>query len=144
MNATNNSTKSMKMVITTDKTLIPVFIAAPKLTVMKTIQVNPKTIACPAKMFANKRIIKAKGFVNMPTTSIAGIIGTGTFNHTGTSGQKISFQYSFVPKLLTTIKVQTAKTQVMAMFPVTLAPPGNIGIIPNKLLKKIKKKTVSR
>ena len=39
------------------------------------------TTTCPADMFANKRIINAKGFVNIPSTSIGAktiFIGTGT------------------------------------------------------------------
>ena len=39
-----------------------------------------------------RRIIKANGFVKIPKNSMKGIIGTGTFSHQGTSGQKISFQ----------------------------------------------------
>ena len=45
---------------------------------------------------------------------------------------------------LTAIKVQTANTNVIAMLPVTLAPPGKIGIIPIRLLIRIQKKTVCR
>ena len=73
-----------------------------------------------------------------------GIMGTGTFNHQGTSGQKMSFQYVLVPKILTARNVQTARTIVMAMFPVTFAPPGKIGIYPMRLFMKIKKNAVSR
>ena len=42
------------------------------------------------------------------------------------------------------MNVQTANTNVTAMFPVTLAPPGKIGITPNKLLIRIKKKTACK
>ena len=124
--------------------LIPAFKAGPKLTVRNIIQVNPNIMEWPAKIFANKRIIKAKGFVNIPTNSIAGIIGMGAFSHKGTSGQKISFQYAFVPNILTIRNVQIANTQVTAILPVTLAPPGKMGIIPDRLFIKIKKKTVRR
>ena len=75
---------------------------------------------------------------------MAGMMGIGTFNHIGTSGQKISLKYSFVPVIFTMRKVQTANTKVMAILPVTLAPPGNNGISPNRLLVKIKKNTVRR
>ena len=37
-------------------------------------------------------IIKAKGFVKIPTNSMTGIMGMGAFSHVGTSGQKMSFQ----------------------------------------------------
>jgi len=79
-----------------------------------------------------------------PITSMAGIIGIGTFSHNGTSGQKISLKYSFVPVIFTMRNVQTANTKVIAMLPVTLAPPGKSGINPNRLLMKMKKNTVSR
>ena len=42
------------------------------------------------------------------------------------------------------LNVNSAKTPVTAMFPVTFAPPGKIGIRPNRLLIKIKKNTVKR
>ena len=89
-------------------------------------------------------IINAKGFVNIPKNSTAGMIGTGTFNHAGTSGQNISFQYSLVPNTLTITNVNNARTHVTAILPVTLAPPGNTGINPSRLLKMIKKKAVSK
>ena len=63
---------------------------------------------------------------------------TGVFRKTGTSGQKISFQYSLLPKKLVATNVSIASTNVTAILPVTLAPPGNSGISPNRLLKKIK------
>src|ERR1035437_2511731 len=97
MNATSTSTKLINTLNTTETTVILVFIAGPKLTVTNTRHVRPNTIECPASILAKRRIIKAKGFVNTPTSSIAGIKGIGTFNQTGTSGQNISFQYSFVP-----------------------------------------------
>ena len=73
-----------------------------------------------------------------------GIKGTGTFNQVGTSGQKISFQYSFVPVMFVTRKVQTPKNVVQAILPVRLPPPGGNGIIPMILATNIKKKQVSR
>ena len=51
-------------------------------------------------ILANKRIIKAKGFVKIPNNSTTGINGTGHFNHVGTSGQRISFQYALLPHTL--------------------------------------------
>lgn len=124
--------------------LIDVLITAPILAVTKMMLANAKMMECPAIMLANKRIIKANGLVNMPNNSMAGIKGTGHFNQVGTSGQRISFQYSLVPKTLTAMNVQSAKTNVMAILPVTLAPPGNTGINPMILLTKIKKNAVSR
>ena len=50
----------------------------------KITQVKLRITACPAIMFANKRIIKANGLVNTPNNSIAGIKGTGTFRNVGT------------------------------------------------------------
>ena len=41
-------------------------------------------------------------------------------------------------------KVHNASTIVTAMFPVTFAPPGKNGTMPSRLLRKMKKKTVSR
>ena len=40
--------------------------------------------------------------------------------------------------------VHSAKTNVIVILPVTLAPPGNTGMIPIKLLIKMKKNTVNR
>lgn len=48
---------------------------------MKMIDINDRMIICPAVMFANKRIIKAKGLDIAPTNSIGAkriLIGTGT------------------------------------------------------------------
>ena len=42
------------------------------------------------------------------------------------------------------IKTIAAKTIGTAIFPVKFAPPGKNGTKPNKLFKKIKKKTVSK
>ena len=142
--ATSNSRQSMKIIITTDTPLSPAPITAPNLQEINITQVSDKTMAWPAKILANKRTIKAKGFVNMPNNSITGIIGTGHLSHVGTLGQKISSQYSLLPNKLMAKKVNMAKTNVMAILPVRLAPPGNIGTSPNKLLRKIKKNAVSK
>ena len=58
----------------------------------KMIQVSDSAMACPAIILAKRRIIKAKGLVNIPKNSITGMIGIGAFSHVGTCGQKISFQ----------------------------------------------------
>jgi hypothetical protein len=71
-------------------------------------------------------------------------MGTGTFSHVGTSGQRISFQYVLVPEKVMTKKVQNAKNSVTAMFPVMFAPPGKKGINPIKLVIKMKKNIVSK
>ena len=124
--------------------LMDVLMAAPILAVTKMILVSAKMMECPAKMLANKRIIKANGLVKIPNNSMAGINGIGHFRKTGTSGQRISFQYSLVPNTFTAMNVQSANTRVMAILPVTLPPPGNTGIKPMMLLMKIKKKAVSK
>lgn len=61
-----------------------------------------------------------------------------------TVGQRISFQYSLLPKRLTMSIVQIARKNVMLILPVILAPPGKIGISPKRFVMKIKKKAVSR
>ena len=48
-------------------------------------------IACPANILAKSRTIKARGFVNIPKSSIIGINGIGNFIQVGTSGQNIFF-----------------------------------------------------
>ena len=64
----------------------------PMLAEIKIRQVSTSIAMCPASILAKRRIIKANGFVKIPKNSMKGIIGTGTFSHQGTSGQKISFQ----------------------------------------------------
>lgn len=59
---------------------------------IKIRQVSTSIAMRPASILAKRRIIKANGFVKIPKNSMKGIIGTGTFSHQGTSGQKISFQ----------------------------------------------------
>ena len=128
----------------TDIADIEAFNAGPNDAVIKTIQVNASMTECPAIILANRRTVKAKGFVKIPNSSIKGIIGIGTFSHNGTSGHNISFQYSLFPQMFTARNVIHANTNVMAMFPVTFPPPGKIGINPIKLLIKIKKKAVNK
>ena len=132
------------MLNNTDTILMDVLMAAPILAVTKIILVSAKMMECPAKILANKRIIKANGLVKIPNNSMAGIKGIGHFKNIGTSGQRISFQYSFVPNTLTATKVHKASTIVIAMLPVTLPPPGKTGINPMILLTKMKKKAVSK
>ena len=89
-------------------------------------------------MLAKSRMIKAIGLVNMPRNSTTTKIG---FTKPGAGGLKICFQkWPFVLKMITKNEI-TPNTTVKAMLPVTLAEPG---IKPNKLLIRIKKKTVSR
>ena len=118
--------------------------AKPNWQVMNITHVSDRIMAWPPIMLANKRTIRANGFVNMPNSSMTGIMGIGTFSHVGTSGQNISFQYSLEPKIFTISRVQTARKNVIVMLPVTLAPPGKMGSRPKRLVMKIKKKAVSR
>jgi hypothetical protein len=113
-------------------------------TVRKIREVKASIMQCPAKIFAKRRMVRAIGLVRIPKNSITGIIGSGALRNKGTSGHRISFQYALFPKTFTAMKVQSAKTSVTAIFPVRLAPSGKIGISPRTLLKKIKKKAVSR
>ena len=57
--------------------------------VAKITPINANTTMCPAVIFANKRMIRAKGFVNVPMISTGIIIG---YNAIGTGGSKICFQ----------------------------------------------------
>ena len=107
----------------TETIVIPKFTNNPIDTVIKIRQVRARMIVCPAMILANRRIIKANGLVNTPKNSTKGMIGNGSFREIGALGQK---------------------TAVTAMLPVMLAPPGKTGMIPIRLLIRIKKKTVSR
>ena len=128
----------------TETTVINELTMTPIETVMKIRQVKAKIIVCPAMMLANKRIINANGLVKTPKNSTNGMMGNGNFKNIGTLGQKMSTQYAFVAKRLTAMNVHAANTNVMAMLPVTFAPPGKIGMTPIKLLIRIKKNTVSK
>lgn len=75
--ATNNFNIKIKIDIGIDS---PLHAALPN---VKIIPVNDNIIMCPAVMFANKRIIKAKGFVKIPIISTGIIIGN---NQAGTPG----------------------------------------------------------
>ena len=50
---------------------------------MNIIDISARIIIWPAVKFANKRIIKAKGFVKIPTNSIGIIIGNKTHGTPG-------------------------------------------------------------
>ena len=132
------------MLIATLTTIIDEPAAALTPNIMKIMHVSDIAMACPAIMLAKSRIISANGFVKILKNSMNGINGTGNFNHIGTSGQKISFQYAFVPVTFVITNVQMAKKNVQAIFPVRLPPPGGKGITPIILAMKIKKKHVSK
>ena len=57
---------------------------------MKIIEISDNTMMCPAVMFANKRIIKAKGLVKIPTNSIGIIMGNKAHGTPGVA--KMCFQ----------------------------------------------------
>ena len=59
---------------------------------MKIRAMSTMMMMWPAKMLANKRIIKAKGLVRVEMSSMIGIKGMGNFRNIGTSGQRMSFQ----------------------------------------------------
>ena len=118
--------------------VITMFIVVPILTDINTKQVRAKITVWPAKMLANRRTVSAKGFEMTPKSSITGIRGIGNFIHTGTSGHKISFQYSLLPKTFTANIVAKAITRVTAILPVVFAPPGKAGTKPIRLFTKMK------
>ncbi len=90
-------------------------------------------------MFANKRTINEKGFMKIPTISTGVKI---TNIHFGTPGiAKMCVQYVDRPLKLVTKKAIIAKTNVTAILPVKLAPPGTK---PNMLLNQMKKNTVNK
>ena len=107
---------------------------------IKIKEIKLKIIMCPATMFANKRTISAKGFVNTPKSSTGNMMKIRT--NKGTPGnQKICPQKCLLVLKIITTKETTPNTTVNAIFPVTLADPG---INPNKLLIRMKKKTVNK
>ncbi len=82
--ATRTSNKEINKAIGTDNPAQPVDLFK------NIIENKAKMIMCPAVIFANKRIINAKGLVKIPTISIGIIIGS---NASGTPGvAKICFQ----------------------------------------------------
>ena len=92
MKQTKHSRHIMKMLMMTLSADIENCTATDWAATRKMIHVMATAMACPAIMLAKSRIIRAKGFVKIPTNSITGMMGIGAFNHVGTSGQKISFQ----------------------------------------------------
>ena len=144
MKATKSSRQFMNTIITKLTIVSGVPITAPSWHVMNMTQVSDNMIACPPIIFANRRTIRANGLVNIPKSSITGIIGTGHFNQVGTGGHRISIQYSLLPNTLTNNKVNIANTNVMFIFPVMFAPPGKIGRSPNRFVMKMKKNAVSK
>ena len=145
MKHTKHSSNDINTTNNTDNIDTPTPVPAPNAVVNINIKpINDNTVTCPANILAKRRIHKANGFIKAPKTSMNGMSGIGHFNQVGTSGHNISFQYSFVPKMLVKRKVIKAKTNVIAILPVKLAPPGNIGIIPNTLLRNIKKNAVNK
>ena len=144
MYATRSSSAYMKMLKRTEMKVIELPRAAPALNPMKIKMVRTSIAICPPSIFAKSLIIKAIGFVKIPISSIRGMSGTGALSQVGTSGQRISFQYSLDPNTFTAMKVQRARNMVMDIFAVTPTPPGNIGRRLIRLQVKIKKKAVRR
>lgn len=142
--ATMHSKQFMNTSITPLSTVIQEPMAMLTCIVMNMMDTKAKIMACPAIMFAKRRIINANGLVSTPNNSITGIMGTGAFKNIGTSGQNISFQYSLFPNRLMASIVHRARNNVIFMLPVTLAPPGKMGISPKTFVVKIKKNTVRR
>ena len=105
--------------------------------------VKHNMMMCPAVMFANKRIISAKGLEITPISSIGANknrIGIGT-----PGIQNICCQYALLADMFVINIVKTESTKVTAIFPVTFAPPpGGIGSKPKRLFIHIKKNTVKR
>ena len=88
--ATRSSRIFMNMVKTTETKVMAVPIYLLTDMVMNIMQTKARITVCPARIFAKRRIVKAKGLTNIPNISITGIIGTGNLRKIGTSGQKIS------------------------------------------------------
>jgi hypothetical protein len=96
-------------------------------------------IICPATIFANKRIINAKGLINTPNISTGtriSLIPNGT-----PGGLKMCDQKCLLLLNRITKNEITPNTTVNAILPVTLAEPG---INPKMLFISIKKNTVSK
>lgn len=70
MYATNSSRAIMNTENRTEAALIEALTAGPMATVRKTSDVNARMIMCPAKILANRRIVRARGFVRIPKNSI--------------------------------------------------------------------------
>ena len=115
INATSNSRQFINIIKNTATADMVLHTAIDMELVRKMIQVIPNMMECPAIMLAKSRIIRVNGLVKIPNISINAISG---FIHNGTSGQRISFQYSLFPNKLTAKKVHNAKVNVTAIFPV--------------------------
>lgn len=100
-------------------------------------EIKLNTMMWPAVMFANKRTINANGLDKTPIISTGIIIG---YNHHGTCGTKMCFQYALLPFKLVTKNVINPITKVNAIFPVKFAPPGKKGTSPIMLFIQIKRK----
>ena len=101
-----------------------------------------KMVICPPRMLANRRMVNANGFVNSPRNSTGARMIMMGFGTPGTD--TISFQYSLVPLTCTMTKVKKASGRVNEVLPDTLAPKGKNGISPSRLVKRMKKNSVSR
>lgn len=94
---------------------------------------------CPAVIFANKRIQRVKGRINIPNISI-GINNNFIIN--GTFGiQKICFQYFFLALKIIIKKIIIDNDKVTLILPVILGP---IGKRPIKLFINIKQNSVKK
>lgn len=144
MYATRSSRAYINMLNSTLRKVIELPIVVPTLKPMKISTVSTSIAIWPPSILAKSLIIRAIGLVKMPMNSMNGIIGIGALSQVGTSGQMISFQYSFVPNTFTAMKVQRARNRVMLRFAVTPTPPGNIGRRLIRLQVKMKKNAVRR
>ena len=141
MKQTKTSKSIMNTLIRTLTAVIDVPAIALIPNMINIMQVNDSAIECPAIILAKSRIINANGLVKMLKNSINGINGTGTFNHIGTSGQNMSFQYALVPVIFVIKKVHKAKKKVIVIFPVRLPPPGGNGTTPHNVGNENEKET---
>ena len=128
----------------TETIVIPKFTNNPIDTVIKIRQVRARMIVCPAMILDKQTDHQGERLGEYAEKLDKRHDWQRQFQIDRCFGQNISFQYSFVANRLTAINVHPAKTAVTAMLPVMLAPPGKTGMIPIRLLIRIKKKTVSR
>ena len=92
MKLTSTSIRSMNTEKIMDTTVVAPVTTGPRAAKMKMSKVSTMTIMWPPIMLANRRTVRAAGFVNTPKSSMIGMMGIGNLSHRGTSGQKISFQ----------------------------------------------------
>ncbi len=76
----------------TEITVMPPATAGPIAAKINISSVSTNMIMWPPSILANSRTVKAAGLVSAPNISMTGMIGSGNFSQSGTSGQKISFQ----------------------------------------------------